>query len=258
MSRYAVIPAVLLMIAGCASPPSGSVKVQNNSAMLTAQPAGQLAPFSAAPSGGLPPGWIPMVIFKNKQQTRYQLVTEQKKTVLHAYSANASSGLMHPVDIDPEVLPWLHWQWKIGRLAGKAAQSHGDIKNIPVRIILGFDGDKESLPFSEQILFDTAKVMTGHDFPYATLMYEWDSREKAETIKYSKRSSRIRTMVVESGSEHVGNWRSFSRNIVADFEKMYGEKPGRLIGVGVLTESNGSGAAMESWYGDIRLLPFRQ
>src|SRR6185436_2569754 len=69
--------------------------------------------FSANPAGALPRHWEPMVIFRNKKQTDYQLVEEQNKTILHARAASASSGLMQHVNIDSMMQPWLSWRWKI-------------------------------------------------------------------------------------------------------------------------------------------------
>jgi hypothetical protein len=71
-------------------------------------------------------------------------------------------------------------------------------------------------------------------------------------VKKSKRSGRIRTLVIENGATGVGKWQNFTRNIVEDFEKAYGEKPGRLIGIGVLTDTDYSGETVETLYGDIR------
>ena len=73
--------------------------------------------FSENPPGALPHHWEPMVIFRNKKQTDYQLVTEYGKTILHARAANASSGLMQHVNIDSVTQPWLSWRWKIGEQA---------------------------------------------------------------------------------------------------------------------------------------------
>jgi hypothetical protein len=59
--------------------------------------------------------------------------------------------------------------------------------------------------------------------------------------------------VAASGPEGLGQWRHFTRNIVEDYERAFGEKPGRLIGVGVLTDTDNTGETVEAWYGDIRL-----
>jgi hypothetical protein len=127
-----------------------------------------------------------------------------------------------------------------------------DAEDSPARIILGFDGDKDALPFADQILFETARVITGHDFPYATLMYVWENKAPVGTVIASTRSGRIRMMVAASGPDGIGQWHEFTRNIAEDYEKAFGEKPGRLIGVGVMTDTDNTGETVDAWYGDIR------
>jgi hypothetical protein len=212
-----------------------------------------IALFSTNPTGGLPERWTPLVLFRTKKQTQYQLVSEQDKTVLHAYAPSASSGLMQYVSINPVLKPWLNWQWKVGSLVQTATANQGSTEDSPARIILGFDGDKDTLSFSDQILFETARVFTGYDFPYATLMYIWDSHTPVGTVLTSNRSSRIKMLVVANSAAGVGEWQVFSRNIVEDFQKAFGEPPGKLIGVGVLTDTDNLGETVEAWYGDIRL-----
>jgi hypothetical protein len=173
--------------------------------------------------------------------------------VLHALAVEASSGLMQYVKIDPSQKPWIEWRWKIGSVVEKYGKDSHVTEDYPARIVLGFDGDKDTLSFSDQILFETAKMFTGYDFPYATLMYVWDSRMPIGSVMSSRRSGRIRMIVVANSAEDSAKWQSFDRNVAADFEKAFGEKPGLLIGVGVLTDSDHSGGKAEAWYGDIRM-----
>jgi hypothetical protein len=250
MKRFIPIVALLSLISGC----STFQQQASDTAAKVARTGDELTHFSENSAGGLPNNWVPMVVFRNRKKTEYQLVTDGDKTVLHAYAAGATSGLMENVSIDPNAQPWLNWKWKIGSQAKSIDNSQRPTEDSPVRIILGFDGDKDTLPFSEQILFDTAKLLTGYEFPYATLMYIWDPKAPVGSVKNSKRSSRIRTMVVENGLNTVDQWRDFTRNIVEDFQKAYGEKPGKLIGVGVLTDTDEPDETVEAWYGDIRLL----
>lgn len=252
MNRWIAVPLMALALGGCALTPD-----HGQSADAPVMAADKVSMFSDGRPGTLPAGWAPMVIFKDKKRTDYQLIRAGDATVLRAYSDASSSGLMQHLNIDPFASPWLSWRWKIGHLNASIAGAHERMEDTPARLILGFDGDKGNLPFTEQILFETAKLVTGHDFPYATLMYEWHGDAPPETVRQSNRSSRIRTIIVDSGKTIAGQWREFSRNIVEDFERVYGEKPGRLIGIGVLTDSDNTGEQVETWYGDIQLLPNR-
>jgi hypothetical protein len=252
MKRSILFAILLSALSGCAlmGPANREEKVNAK----VAHSGDELAHFSTNVAGGLPAGWEPMVIFRNRKKTRYELVNVGDKTVLHAQAAGATSGLMENVSIEPAAHPWLNWEWKIGKQMKSSDNSQRTTEDSPVRIILGFDGDKDTLPFADQILFETAKVFTGYEFPYATLMYVWDKKAPVGTVVKSNRSGRIRTMVVESGLGTVDQWRNFTRNIVEDFQKAYGEKPGKLIGIGVLTDTDDPDEVVEAWYGDIRLL----
>lgn len=253
MNRLFIALAALFLAVGCAPLPSKTspkdvVSADQSIALFSTNPAGNL----------LPEHWLPLVLFRTKKPTQYQLVNELDKKVLHAYAPSASSGLMQYVSINPFPAPWLNWEWKIGSMVATAESHLSATEDSPARIILGFDGDKDSLSFSDQILFETARLFTGYDFPYATLMYIWDDHTPVGTVLTSNRSGRIKMLVVANSAMGVGQWQGFTRNIVEDFQKAFGEAPGKLIGVGVLTDTDNMGQTVEAWYGDLRLQRERQ
>lgn len=254
MIRFLLLLTALSILGGCSVNPHTGHGHQAAGDSGVTTPGGVPAMFSSGHVGMVPQGWEPMVIFKHKKRTEYGLVHDHGETVMRAYAAKASSGLMYQLSVDPMQRPWLEWRWKIMNLSGAVANAQDLMEDAPARIILGFDGDKGSLSFSDQILFETARVITGYDFPYATLMYEWHGANPVGSVAKSKRSGRIRTVVAESGAAGLGDWRTFRRNIVEDFQNAFGEMPGRLIGVGVLTDTDFSGETIETFYGDIRLM----
>jgi hypothetical protein len=97
-------------------------------------------------------------------------------------------------------------------------------------------------------------LITGREAPYATLMYIWENKAAVGTVVPNTRTGRIQSVVVESGAVGVGQWRRYSRNIVDDYRKAFNEDPGRLIGIGVLTDTDNTGETVEAWYGDIQLV----
>jgi hypothetical protein len=249
MIRFTLL-LILGAIAGCTHVPA---KVHDPIAKQEKLDA-KLALFSTNAPNGLPVGWEPLILLRTKKETQYGLMKDDGRTVLHAKAQGASSGLMHTVSIDATKQPWLNWRWKIANLITSADNSRSATEDSPVRIVLAFDGDKDGLSFSDQILYETARVMTGRELPYATLMYIWENKAPVETVIPNTRSKRFQKLVVASGTHGIGEWHTFTRNIVEDYEKAFGEKPGKLIGVGVMTDTDNTGETAEAWYGDIRLL----
>ncbi|SNT26994.1 Protein of unknown function [Noviherbaspirillum humi] len=254
MIKPTLFAGVAALLTACAAPPQKAEPPQGAVTGPTVQ-SSPLQPvrFSADGGAGEPKGWEPLVILRTKNPTNYKLVRENGHTVLHAKAVNASSGLISKVQMDPVAMPWLHWRWKIKSLIQGADNQLQAKEDSPVRIILGFDGDKDALPFKDQMMFETAKMLTGHEMPYATLMYIWENRLPVGTVIPSVRSSRVKMIVAASGPEGLGQWRDFHRNIVEDFQKAFGEQPGQLVGIGVLTDTDNTGETVEAWYGDIQL-----
>lgn len=241
---------VLLALTGCAHLPDEQTPVAQSS---TQGLNGKLVLFSSGEAECLPQGWSPLLITRAKKPTHYQLQTEQGRTVLHARAEAAASGLMQELDIESAQLSQLDWHWKIKSLINSADNYQRASEDSPVRIVLAFDGDKDGLPFADQMMFETGKLISGRDIPYATLMYIWENKAPVGTVINNSRSGRIKMVVAASGSAGIGQWRHFSRNITDDFQAAFGEKPGRLIGLGVMTDTDNTGESVEAWYGDIRL-----
>jgi hypothetical protein len=57
--------------------------------------------------------------------------------------------------------------------------------------------------------------------------------------------------VAESGPQRLGRWLSVERDVIADYQRVFGEAPGRITSVGVLTDGDDLKNHVEAWYGDI-------
>jgi hypothetical protein len=74
------------------------------------------------------------------------------------------------------------------------------------------------------------------------------------SVIHNPRTDRIRKIVVESGADRLNQWASYERNIREDFEKAFGEAPGALIGIGLMTDSDNTRSHSQAWYGPIQLI----
>jgi hypothetical protein len=195
------------------------------------------------------------VLHARKKPTVYGLVDDGSGVALCAHATASASGLMTRMRRDPAATPKLTWRWKIQSLVEGADLSNRKADDAPVRLIAAFDGDVASLPIPEQMFFERVKLFTGRDLPYATLMYVWDNRLPLESIVENAYSRRVRQLVVASGPNGVGQWQHLQRNLVDDFRRVFGEAPGPLVGLGLMTDSDNTAGEVSACYGDLVLSP---
>jgi len=225
-------------------------------------PSTRVAAFSANAAGAsLPKGWRTLIINRTKKPTEYRLVRDKATgdVVLHARAAAAASGLRQSLAIDPDKAPVVAWRWRVSDLIIAADNQDRYSEDAPARLMLFFDGDRSSLPLKERMLMETAKLVTGQDMPYATLVYIWENRFPVGTVLPSSLTSQVKLLVVGSGADaRLGTWKRFERNYVEDYVRAFGHPPGRLIGVGIMTDTDNTGELIETYYGDIEIRAARR
>jgi hypothetical protein len=168
---------------------------------------------------------------------------------------------VHRLKLDPRTYPLLSWRWKVEGLIPKADNTQKHTEDSPVRVEVSFDGDMDKLSLDDRLFFDNIRAFTGQELPYATLMYIWENRVPKETVIPNRHTSRIRMIVVESGREKVGLWQDVTRNVREDFRRAFGEEPGRISAIGIMTDTDNTGENAHAFYGDIlfrRVAPPRQ
>jgi len=212
------------------------------------------APFSAGKTGAaLPSGWEPVKLSDKKKPTVYNLVEDAGTVVLHAKADTAASALAQFTVFDVRSAPIIEWRWKVSALIDGADNHVAAKDDSPVRLLLAFDGDKSQLSFGERAVFYLTKQLSGRELPFALLEYVWANHAPVGTIIDHPYTSRVRMIVAASGERGVGTWQSLTRNVYDDYRRAFGEAPGRLIGIGVLTDTDNTESSIEAWYGDIRL-----
>lgn len=218
-------------------------------------PSEQIDLFSSLNEGAsMPKAWQIWRVTPQKNKTNYTLKTYQGKTVLHASSTVAASGLVLPLKPRPSHQQKLVWEWKALGAISESDNAIPQKDDSPLRIMVAFDGDKSKLNMKDQMAFELAKIISGHDMPYATLMYVWASKRPTEEVIEHARTGRIRMIVVDTGEEHIGQWRRHERDLTQDYIRAYKEQPGKIIGMGLMTDSDNTRTEVQAIYGDIKLI----
>ena len=252
-----LILAMLMALAGCAGFGGNSVQDESGQAFdpskLTAQE--ELPKFSAETArNGMPHGWNFYRIAPYKKNTLYRLENYQGRTVLSANSKTSASGLA--VKLRPRQANnlWLQWEWKALSAIPEADNAERYRDDAPLRILVAFDGNKSKLPLKEKMNFEMANLISGQEMPYATLMYIWSGKSPVDTIISNAHTSRIKMIVVDSGWDNLGTWHKHQRDLAADYKRAYGEAPGEVIGIALLTDTDNTKSETRAFYGDIELI----
>jgi len=213
----------------------------------------QVLPFSGGSADAMPAGWHGYAMRRDLAHTRYQVVQHEGRQVLHARADSAATGLRCQVRIRPQQYPLLRFSWRVQQVPAQATVDVPERDDCPARVIVAFDGDPARLPLRDRLFFEQVELFTGQRLPFAMLMYVWDGTLPADSITHNHRSKRIQYLTVESGPQHTGQWRRYQRDVVADYQRAFGEAPGDIISVGVLTDSDALKLDLQAWYGDIEL-----
>ena len=260
MLKHVLSPLILVMLmalAGCAGFGGDSVQDESGQAFdpskLTAQD--ELPKFSAQTArNGMPYGWNFYRIAPYKKNTVYRLENYQGRTVLSANSKTSASGLA--VKLRPRQANnlWLQWEWKALSAIPEADNAERYHDDAPLRILVAFDGNKSKLPLKEKMNFEMANLISGQEMPYATLMYIWSGKSAVDTIINNAHTSRVKMIVVDSGWDNLGTWHKHQRDLAADYKRAYGETPGEVIGIALLTDTDNTKSETRAIYGDIELI----
>ncbi|RZT41016.1 DUF3047 domain-containing protein [Cupriavidus agavae] len=205
--------------------------------------------FNAASAD--PAGWQPWKVNRNKTPTRYSLTEVDHHTVLHAQADGSASGLYVPL-VSREA-GTLRWRWKTRDVIRVADNAVSHREDAPLRIFVAFDGDRSTLPLRDQLMYEMARITTGREMPYATLMYIWGGRRAEGSILNNPHTDRVRMIVMDSGTRNLDQWRCHERDLRADYRKAFGTDPGKVLAVGLMTDTDNTRSRAESWYGDIAI-----
>lgn len=196
--------------------------------------------------------WTP-VRFPGKRHTTFKLVDHGQRAGMQADAAKSASMLRHTLHVPPEQLGALKFAWQVPELieGSDMGQRHAD--DSPVRLVLAFEGDRRKFSAGDAMLSELSHALTGEELPYATLMYVWCNHRSVGSVIANPRTERIQKIVVESGGTKLKRWLEYERDVRADFQKAFGEAPGALVAIGLMTDSDNTQSTTRAWYGDIRL-----
>lgn len=165
--------------------------------------------------------------------TRYQLETlPGRGSVLTAHSQASASGLFRKIELDLNNTPWLHWSWKVNGLIQGADERSKAGDDYPARLYVVFSGG---------VFFWKTRALN----------YVWSSHQAIGSTWPNAYTDNARMIAVASNETPPGEWRSEVRDVRADYRRLFGEEPGPVAAVALMTDTDNTGQSVSASYGDI-------
>ena len=241
--RIFVVCAVVLQLAACSSPPQAPDS-------RAAQSPWALSSVGSANAQAWSHYKLP-----GKTPSEFEYALVDGRDAIAAKAQSSASMLRQVMKVEPAALGRIKFSWKLPDLIQYADMSLRELDDSPVRVVLAFEGDRSKFSGKNAMLSELAHVLTGEPLPYATLMYVWCNECKPEEIILNPHTDRIRKLPLESGTAKLDRWMDYERAVRDDFVKAFGEEPGLLTSISIMTDTDNTKSVARAWYGTVSLLP---
>lgn len=252
---------VVLVLSGCAGPsvvsddlaeerpPARPQRVHSGASPEVLKAARRL--FST-PRPAVP--WEPFS-FPGKRYAAFESVQVAGRPALQVRAKNSLSILRQRFEPSLPFVGRLSFSWRVDGLPEDADLSQSSQADSAVRVVLAFDGDRSRWTARNHRLSEMSRLLTGEELPYASLVYVWSAKHAPGTVVVNPRTDRIRKLVLDSDLATVGQWRDHVRDVRADFRLAFGEEPGPLRLVALMTDTDNTESELTAWYGALNLEP---
>ena len=169
-------------------------------------------------------------------ETHYHVLEVDGRRVLEAHSVSSASSLFLEREIDLTATPILEWSWRIEKPMAVENERIKEGDDFAVRLYVVAPGEG---------WFGMPRAIN----------YVWTNRTRIGDAWPNPFASEVMMVAVESGHGNAGTWRTYRRDVRADFRRLFGMDVEELEGIAVMTDSDNSRQSARAWYGEISLHP---
>ena len=179
---------------------------------------------------GFPKGWS-----QEKEpgpQSKIAVGQERDLPFVHLLSVNDAFGIKKEFSFDIRKYPYLTWRWKATRLP-----KGGDIRKR----------ETDDQAGQIYVLFPRFPSMINT----RSMGYVWDAATPVGTSGTSTAYSKMKYVVLQTGTEKLGQWIWETRNVYEDYKKYFQENPPEVGAVLLYINTQHTQSSAEIFYGDI-------
>lgn len=166
-------------------------------------------------------------------RVKYWVDLEGPGGFVHSESSKSASAIFFRIKFNLSDYPHLLWKWRIGKFPNKNRETSA----------------KKRDDFAARVYV----IFSGRFFAnFKCVEYVWDETIPEGTKIKSPYSDKIRQLVVRSGRLKSGDWAGEHRNVLEDYEMLFGEKPSmKVAAIALMTDAEGTESEAEAFFDDI-------
>jgi hypothetical protein len=163
----------------------------------------------------------------------YRIEVESGYRFLHARAENRGVPIGLEYVFNPKKLRHLSWRWRLRTLPSGADERNAAKHDAAAQVYVVFD----------------------NQYWPRVIKYIWSASLPVGTRFTNPLYDRGRVVVLKSGPSDRSMWQEEKVNFYAEYRKFFGNEPGEVQGIGLLTSSDSTKSVAAADYDDFVLLP---
>ena len=156
--------------------------------------------------------------------THFDIVDVDGRRAFRVEADQSYGILIHPLSGSGGGAHRLSWRWRVDAPNDRAGLCERSGDDVAAEICDGFELPLDRVPFLERQSLRLARLASKEAVPAAEVCCVWDSHLPTRTEIDNAFTRRIRMIVVRGAGTPIATWRSQSRDIGADFVRLFGDE----------------------------------
>lgn len=186
--------------------------------------------------------------------TKYQIINWDGINAVEAVAEGSMALLARPVDVNLEETPKLCWRWRIDNTIESADIMSKAGDDYAARVYVSFKLPSKTIGFGTRIKLGLARKIYGNQVPDAAINYVWDNTHQPGTQVPNAYTDRTQMVVVQSGNANVNMWVEEQRNVLDDFNQIFGVEGATLVQIAIASDTDNTGETARAGFADLHFV----
>jgi len=206
-------------------------------------------------SDNLPLAPWEVIQFSNKfPPTNYQIINWDGVISVEAVAVGSMALLARPVEVDLQEMPILCWRWRIDSTIESADIMSKAGDDYAARVYVSFKLPSKAISFGMRVKLGLARKIYGNQVPDAAINYVWDNKHPVGTQVPNAYTNRTQMVVVQSGDGNVNKWVEEQRDVLEDFNQIFGVEGATLVQIAIASDTDNTGETVRAGFADLHFV----